>query len=176
MISDEVFRKELDGYYKRQGMKKLVRNGWVELNLIIKDDKMREEILETERKKAIAKENEKAEIEYIPIEAQEQKRFVEWFHMEHPDNIIFMIRNDGYRTQFEKSEQKAMGLHSGASDLCIPVGWGCIWVEMKRTKNAAPYTDEQREFCRYVESLPGKHKYILAYGCEDAIKQVGELL
>lgn len=117
------------------------------------------------------KEAEKLEANLMPREEEEQINFVAWFRQNYPDDVIFMIRNDGGRSPREKNQQLLLGLHAGASDLEIP-RWN-IYLEMKRQKGGRQ-SEEQKEFERYIKSI-GKH-YILANGCKEAIEKFKEAI
>jgi len=74
-----------------------------------------------------------------------------------------MIRNDGYRTPSERTEQLLMGLHPGAADLFIPELR--LWIEMKRVKGGT-LREEQVAFRNDVR--PIGYRYAMAEGCEEA--------
>lgn len=170
MISDEVFKQNLGKAFKEQGFKIKEReeliNGY--LNAIDID---RDEILDVEERKARDVVTKKKQDKSIPLEKTEQINLVAEFKKKYHGVVIFMARNDGFRTQSEKAEQLLLGLHKGVSDLVIPEFR--IFLEMKRIKNSE-WSEEQQEFKRYVESIG--YYYVLGYGCDDALAKIDKII
>jgi len=165
-ISDDVFRTELDASLKRQGLKKAVRSAYI-TTLLSVDGLDRDGMLELNETQAREHEQQKKEAAHIPLEKEEQKAFVAWYKHTFPGSIIMMIRNDGYRTMSERTEQLLMGLHPGAADLFIPELR--LWIEMKRVKGGK-LSAEQVEFRNEIRPLG--YRYAMAEGCEEAKKIV----
>jgi len=161
-ISDDVFRTQLDASLKRQGIKKAERSAYIASALIV-IGLDRDRVLETNEKMAMDYEQQKKEAAHIPLEKEEQKAFVAWYKQMFPGSIIMMIRNDGYRTMSERTEQLLMGLHPGAADLFIPELR--LWIEMKRVKGGK-LSEEQVEFRNDIR--PVGYRYAMAEGCEAA--------
>lgn len=58
---------------------------------------------------------------------------------------MFHIPNEGKRSKREGAEQKAKGLKSGVSDICLPVPrgkYGSLWIELKT--DSGKESDEQK--------------------------------
>lgn len=170
MISDEIFTLNLDKAFREQGFLKKEReeliNGYLRSIDIDRDD-----ILDIEERKARDIMAKKKQDKTIPLEKTEQINLVTQFKQKYPGVVIFMVRNDGHRTQSEKAEQLLLGLHKGVSDLVIPEFR--IFLEMKRIKNSE-WSEEQQEFKRYIESIG--YYYVLGYGCDDALSKIEEIL
>jgi hypothetical protein len=157
------FRKEANKLLKCLGKIKKERNKMIEeaISMGFATDEWLEELVYLKA----AKEN-------MPSEASEQKRFVAWFKEKYPHIDIMMIRNDGYRTPFERNEQIAMGLLPGAADLLIPDYW--IWIEFKRIDGGAGQSEKQKIFQQRREAAG--NTYLLCNGCDEAIKKLENLL
>lgn len=158
MITDEVFRIELDKSLKAQGIKKAERNVIIERALLTVDCEERDRRLENER--ALIPEKET-----VPLESHEQKQFVAWFKKQYPGVIILNIKNDN-----AKQHDVEMGVYPGASDLFIPE-FRCF-VEMKRTKGYK-VSDEQLAFANHMDALG--YYYVLGIGFEDARNKIIKL-
>ena len=163
MINDDTFRRELDATLKKMKIKKAERNEII-MDELMQPIDMRDAILDDYEKKVAAPEK-------VPLESYEQKKVVEWWRQNYPDHPILMVRNDGYRTITERTQQILMGLHPGVSDLYIP--WLKCWVEMKRIKGSV-WGDEQKAFSEYVKSIGDE--YLLCYGHEWAINSISMLI
>jgi hypothetical protein len=159
MITDEVFRKELDDSLKRQGLKKKERNHEIEQAILNVDTYSRDRRLELERQLIPYKER-------VPLESHEQKRFVAWWRSTYPQWPIINVKNDN-----SKNKDIEMGIHPGVSDLYIR--HFNIWLEMKRVKQWK-HSEQQKDFQAYVESEGDV--YILGIGFEDAKKKIIERL
>ena len=169
MISDDIFRMELDKALKRQNMIKKERDRLIGLELMASAED-RDDILEAYERAALTHERAKKG-DAVPLEKAEQIEFVWKFRQKYPGVDLFCARNDGYRTFAERPEQILMGILPGVSDLISLQFKMCI--EMKRVKGSVQ-SDEQKKWESYCASI-GWH-YILAYGCEDGLKKVAQLL
>jgi len=170
MISEEVFRQNLDAALKQQGILKKERNEKIAVYLQLDDD-MWDSILDTEEDKARHIVAGKKKEKHVPSEFYEQSTFVSWFKNKYPGVVIMSIRNGGKRTVSERIEQMMEGLHPGAADLYIPK-WH-TWIEFKRVKGGI-LSDKQKEFRDYVINECGD-KWFLAEGHEQAIKAIESL-
>ena len=169
MISDEIFSIELDKSLKRRNILKKDRVRLIGLELLsnVVD---RDGILENYE--MLAAEYERAKKgDAVPLEKAEQIEFVWKFRQKYPGVDLFCARNDGYRTFAERPEQILMGVLPGVSDLISLQFKMCI--EMKRIKDSVQ-SDEQKKWESYCESI--SWHYILAYGCEDGLNKVAQLL
>lgn len=161
-ISDDVLRSKLDAALKAQGHKKAVRNAYITEVLSV-EGVDRDAIIELNENVARDAQYKQKDDARIPLEKEEQKAFVAWYRQTFPGSIIMMIRNDGYRTPSERTEQLLMGLHPGAADLFIPELR--LWIEMKRVKGGK-LSNEQLEFKADVGSYG--YRYAMAEGCDMA--------
>jgi len=166
MINDDVFRTKMDTALKRCGVKKADRNSQI-TQLLADANLDRNHIIESAETAA----EDYSKSKEIPLEHIEQKAFVEWFRKHYPDDIIMMIRNDGYRTPAERSEQLLMGLHPGASDLFIPRLR--LFVEMKRVKGGK-LSPEQEKFKQRIQEQG--YLFFMAEGADKAIELVSKIL
>lgn len=107
----------------------------------------------------------------VPTEHEEQREFVRWFRQSYPSVRIFAIPNGGSRSQREGGRLKLEGVSAGVPDLYIPA---CrAWLEMKRQKGGS-LSPEQKDWRDYLQSIGDV--WMVAKGCEDAKKQIIELL
>jgi hypothetical protein len=156
-ISDAVFTEEMHKHLKAQNIAKKDRK--FAINAYLEQPCNRDAILDQEQyKAAISKKKEP-----IPTEFKEQCDFIAWFKKTYTGVVIMSIRNGGYRSPRERTEQLLEGLHPGAADLFIPE-WLC-WVEMKRVKGGVQ-SDKQKEFEWYVQSIG--QTYLMCEGFEVA--------
>jgi len=168
MITDKIFKKELDSALKRQGILKKERDKLVSEQVRKTPLYDRDEVLDNEEIKASLYLTEKRKAKHIPSEFKEQCDFVEWFKSEYPGVVIMSIRNGGHRLASERQAQLLEGLHPGAADLYIPQ-WH-LWIEFKRIKGGV-LSKEQDIFANYVMNECGDW-WILAEGCENGKEQV----
>lgn len=105
-----------------------------------------------------------------PVEHEEQKNFVEWFHAQYPRVLIYAIPNAALRDYKLAAYLRAEGMFAGIPDLHIPA-WRC-WIEMKRQKGSV-ISAEQKWCEEYLKGIGDTHFF--AYGCADAIKKVQEI-
>lgn len=103
----------------------------------------------------------------------EQVQFVSWFRKNY-EYKIFAIPNGGYRDGITAGSLKAEGVLPGVPDLFIPkVG---LWVEMKSLQGKL--SSLQKEMISYLRASDNgvEYKVIVAYGYEDAINKIKEVL
>ncbi len=161
-ISDEIFTEEMHRHLKAQNICKKERETIIKLH--IKNELLnRDIVLDAEQYKA-GLANKK---EPIPTEFSEQCAFVSWFKKTYPGVVIMSIRNGGYRTRKERTDQIREGLHPGAADLFIPE-WLC-WVEMK-ISTGGNHSDVQKEFEAYINRIG--QTYLLCEGFEVAKNKI----
>lgn len=169
MITDDVFRAELDASLKAQKIKKPQRNKTIGEYLLLEPSR-RDSILDGAAIAARTFQENKKKAMHIPLERDEQANVVDWFRRAHPSMVIMLINNDDDRDQ---THNIVMGLHKGAADLYITDMH--LWVEMKRQKpKAAPWSADQQEFKRHVESHGDT--YILCFGSEDAKSNISAII
>ena len=106
----------------------------------------------------------------IPLEHEEQKNFVKWFHTQYPRVLIYAVPNSAMRDYKLAAYLRAEGMFAGIPDLHIPA-WRC-WIEMKRVKGSV-ISDEQKWCEAYLKGIGDTHFF--AYGCDDAIRKVKEV-
>ena len=106
----------------------------------------------------------------IPLEHEEQKNFVKWFHAQYPKVLIYAIPNSAMRDYKLAAYLRAEGMFAGMPDLHIPA-WRC-WIEMKRQKGSV-ISDEQKWCEGYLKGIGDTHFF--AYGCQDAIQKLSEV-
>ena len=168
MITDEFFISELDGALKKRGIKKAERNKYISAMLLCGLDK-RDELLNDEDRLTAEYLAKKAEEKLVPTEHSEQVNLIHWFKCTYPGVRIAAIPNGGNRNEREAAALVLEGVSPGIPDIFIPE-WLC-WVEMKRVK-CGVFSKEQEGWRDYIQSI-GQH-YILAYGFEDAKKQLAK--
>lgn len=167
MITDEIFRKELDATLKCRGLLKKERNKIIEDYLQLNID--RNDILDMEKEITLQYSDSKPKPR---SEASEQMEFVSWFKQSYPNMDIMLIRNDGYRTPRERQEQLNMGLLPGASDLLIPDLM--IWIEMKRIDGGVGQSQEQKDFEQ--RRVKAGQTYLVCNGADEAKRHVAAIL
>ena len=109
-----------------------------------------------------------------PTEDDEQKAFVKWFEMSFPGVLIYAIPNGGSRNLLEAVKMKRTGTKRSIPDLHIPE-WR-LYIEMKRTMFSDKTSDAflaQLEMHNHLRTKC-KETVFLAYGCEDAVRQVNQ--
>ncbi len=110
-------------------------------------------------------------------ESAEQAAFVEWFRLQFPRTIIASIPNGAHLAGDAKDRARQMaklkweGLVPGMPDLCIPE-WGPLWIEFKREKGGV-VSENQKNIMGYLRGIG--QPVIVAYGCDDGIRQVQAL-
>jgi hypothetical protein len=165
LITDEVFKQNLDKAFREQGFLKKEREELIH-NYLIDSFIDRDVVLDMEERKARDVVAKKKQDKAIPLEDEEQIEYVRWFRELFPNVDIAMFRNDGTRSFAERPKQLLMGLLKGASDLVI-----CDWhlyVEMKRIKGSV-ISDDQYRFAE--RRIANGDFHFFAYGAEDAKKK-----
>jgi hypothetical protein len=79
-------------------------------------------------------------------EQKTQEAFVEWFHLQYPNILIWHTPNGGYRNVIEAAKFKRMGVLSGVPDIFIPCPRNNshgLFIELKSTKGKI--TNNQRK-------------------------------
>ena len=103
----------------------------------------------------------------IPLEHDEQRAFVKWFHAQFPKVLIFAVPNAAMRDYKLAAYLRAEGMFAGIPDLHIPE-WRTV-IEMKRQKNSS--TSAEQFWCEaYYKRIGWTHFF--AYGFEDARQKV----
>jgi hypothetical protein len=116
----------------------------------------------------------------VPTEHQEQALFVSWIKLQYPYLRFFAVPNGMWVKNFAQiAKAKKEGQSNGVPDLCIPrrpsSGFSYnIWIEFKRTKGSVT-SEDQKEWHRYLEDH-SEDKVLIAYGCDDAITKLNQLL
>ena len=109
-----------------------------------------------------------------PSEDDEQIAFVKWFEMSFPGVLIYAIPNGGSRNLLEAVKMKRTGTKRSIPDLHVPE-WQ-LRVEMKRTmfsdKTSQDFLDQLAMHDHLRTTC--KETVFLAYGCEDAVRQVNQ--
>jgi hypothetical protein len=103
----------------------------------------------------------------IPLEHEEQCRFVKWFHAQYPKVLIFAVPNAAMRDYKLAAYLRAEGMFAGIPDLHIPE-WKTV-IEFKRVKGSV-ISNEQFWCEEYYRKIGWTHHF--AFGCDDAIKKV----
>ena len=167
-ISDQVFKDALEVAYKAQGMNIKERRELIKLQCVAGNKEFRNAVLDIEEEKAREHQASKKASKKVRSEFEEQCEFVHWFKKTYPGVVIMSIRNGGYRTPRERSDQMREGLHPGAADLYIPA-WH-LWIEFKRV-NGGVLSEEQKEFANYVSNECGDI-WFMAEGFEEGKKMI----
>ena len=115
-----------------------------------------------------------------PLEHEEQVSFVKWFRLQHQGVRIHSVPNSAARSFELAAWLKAEGMTKGVFDLQIPA-WH-VPIEFKRQKGAYAgpvaiknaVTAEQQDWFNYYTSIGWTP--IIAWGCDDGIGKIGELL
>ena len=103
----------------------------------------------------------------VPLEHDEQRAFVKWFHAQFPTVLIFAVPNAAMRDYKLAAYLRAEGMFAGIPDLHIPE-WRTV-IEMKRQKNSS--TSAEQFWCEaYYKRIGWTHFF--AYGFEDARQKV----
>jgi len=175
MISDEVYTKEMHRLLKARDYLKHDRETLIKTAFETFKHCERDAHLEDMERALRQYKAAKKALTHVPLEKDEQKAVVLWFHQEFPTKKIMSVRNDGFRLRKERIEQIEMGLLPGASDLLIP--HITTWVEMKRAnEKLSVWSEEQQEFARYINEECEGQIYLLCYGFEDAKQQILQVI
>jgi hypothetical protein len=106
----------------------------------------------------------------IPTEHDEQRYFIQWFRLQHPDILIIAIPNGGRRSIGVARKMKEEGVVPGVPDMYIPA-WHC-WIEIKRAKGGK-LSHEQKSVIKYLQGIGDT--VIVAAGATNASEQVEEM-
>ena len=103
----------------------------------------------------------------IPLEHDEQRAFVKWFHAQFPTVLIFAVPNAAMRDYKLAAYLRAEGMFAGIPDLHIPE-WRTV-IEFKRQKGSTISTEQF--WCEaYYKRIGWTHFF--GYGFEDARQKV----
>lgn len=110
----------------------------------------------------------------IPLEEQEQMRFVTWLRVNKIRHIH--IANERMCSVVYKKKLKALGTYAGFPDLMIFLANRTLFIEMKRSdKRLSRVSKEQSEWLEFLNLLDeGSAK--VCYGADEAIDFVKENL
>ena len=103
----------------------------------------------------------------IPLEHDEQRAFVKWFHAQFPTVLIFAPPMAAVRSNNQAAWLTAEGMVKGIPDLHIPE-WKTV-IEMKRIKGST-ISKEQYWMEAHYKKIGWTHFF--AYGFEDARKKI----
>jgi len=106
---------------------------------------------------------------YESTESMEQQGFLQWFHLQFPEVLIFHVPNGGFRNVTTARRLRKEGVVPGIPDLYIPE-WK-IWIEMKKIKGSV-LSNEQKRIIAYLEGIGDT--VIVGYGATDASVKVME--
>lgn len=162
IITDEVFRVELDKHLKAHNFTKKERNEYVAEALLLPLEQ-RDALLDAEEQNA--KMARKKDI--VKSEDEEQIEFVRWFKKEFPGTRILCVWNGGTRSPAERNKQILMGILPGTPDLYVRP-WH-LWIEMKRSKGGV-LSDEQKRF--RDECMTEGDFWMIGEGAEDAKSKI----
>ena len=103
----------------------------------------------------------------VPLEHDEQRAFVKWFHAQFPTVLIFAPPMAAVRSNNQAAWLTAEGMVKGIPDLHIPE-WKTV-IEMKRIKGST-ISKEQYWMEAHYKKIGWTHFF--AYGFEDARKKI----
>lgn len=103
----------------------------------------------------------------IPLEHDEQRAFVKWFHAQFPKVLIFAVPNAAMRDYKLAAYLRSEGMFAGIPDIHIPE-WRTV-IEFKRQKGSTISTEQF--WCEaYYAKIGWTHFF--AYGFEDARNKI----
>lgn len=103
----------------------------------------------------------------IPLEHDEQRAFVKWFHAQFPKVLIFAVPNAAMRDYKLAAYLRSEGMFAGIPDLHIPE-WRTV-IEFKRQKGST--ISAEQYWCEaYYKRIGWTHFF--GYGFEDARQKV----
>ena len=103
----------------------------------------------------------------IPLEHDEQRAFVKWFHAQFPTVLIFAVPNAAMRDYKLAAYLRSEGMFAGIPDIHIPE-WRTV-IEFKRQKGSTISTEQF--WCEaYYKRIGWTHFF--GYGFEDARQKV----
>lgn len=110
----------------------------------------------------------------IPLEEQEQMRFVTWLRVNKIRHIH--IANERMCSVVYKKKLKALGTYAGFPDLMIFLANRTLFIEMKRSdKRLSRVSKEQSEWLEFLNLLDEGSARV-CYGADEAISFVKENL
>lgn len=110
----------------------------------------------------------------IPLEEQEQMRFVTWLRVNKIRHIH--IANERMCSVVYKKKLKALGTYAGFPDLMIFLPNRTLFIEMKRSdKRLSRVSKEQSEWLEFLNLLDEGSARV-CYGADEAISFVKENL
>ena len=103
----------------------------------------------------------------VPLEHDEQRAFVKWFHMQFPTVLIFAVPNAAMRDYKLAAYLRSEGMFAGIPDLHIPE-WRTV-IEMKRQKGST--VSAEQYWCeKYYKRIGWDHFF--CYGFDDAKQKI----
>ena len=103
----------------------------------------------------------------VPLEHDEQRAFVKWFHAQFPKVLIFAVPNAAMRDYKLAAYLRSEGMFAGIPDIHIPE-WRTV-IEFKRQKGSTISTEQI--WCEaYYKRIGWTHFF--GYGFEDARQKV----
>ena len=103
----------------------------------------------------------------IPLEHDEQRAFVKWFHAQFPTVLIFAVPNAAMRDYKLAAYLRSEGMFAGIPDLHIPE-WRTV-IEMKRQKGST--VSAEQYWCeKYYKRIGWDHFF--CYGFDDAKQKI----
>ena len=108
-----------------------------------------------------------AEPSEVPLEHDEQRAFVKWFHAQFPKVLIFAVPNAAMRDYKLAAYLRSEGMFAGIPDLHIPE-WRTV-IEFKRQKGST-ISPEQYWCEAYYKRIGWTHFF--CYGFEDAKQKI----
>jgi hypothetical protein len=106
----------------------------------------------------------------IPLEHDEQRAFVKWFHAQFPKVLIFAVPNAAMRDYKLAAYLRSEGMFAGIPDIHIPE-WRTV-IEFKRQKGST-ISPEQFWCEAYYKRIGWTHFF--GYGFEDARRKILEV-
>ena len=103
----------------------------------------------------------------VPLEHDEQRAFVKWFHAQFPTVLIFAVPNAAMRDYKLAAYLRAEGMFAGIPDIHIPE-WRTV-IEFKRQKGST-ISPEQFWCEAYYKRIGWTHFF--GYGFEDARQKI----
>ena len=103
----------------------------------------------------------------VPLEHDEQRAFVKWFHAQFPTVLIFAVPNAAMRDYKLAAYLRSEGMFAGIPDLHIPE-WRTV-IEMKRQKGST--VSAEQYWCeKYYKRIGWDHFF--CYGFDDAKQKI----
>ena len=103
----------------------------------------------------------------VPLEHDEQRAFVKWFHAQFPKVLIFAVPNAAMRDYKLAAYLRSEGMFAGIPDIHIPE-WRTV-IEMKRQKGST--VSAEQYWCeKYYKRIGWDHFF--CYGSDDAKQKI----